>query len=132
MRLTQFLQETSKSEKLVALKAKLAKLEADYKDMNVTPTSQKIADAIDAARDEIKDVKKEIAALNENVGYDAADAYMARVREVKDLLAQISNLVDQHNKKQQANATSWGFAGDMAHVAEQLRDIGEFLSDQPK
>jgi uncharacterized protein YukE len=121
-------EEDSAVMKKAKLKVKLAKLKLTLKDMSVTPHSQREADAIDDVRDEIKDVEAELKSLKENMNYDASTAYTSRVEEVKQLLADITRLVDQHGQ-QQSGSPSWGFAGDMAHVAEQLTEIKTFLTD---
>jgi hypothetical protein len=62
-------------------------------------------------------------------GYpEAASAYSSRAEQVQTLLREISELIAQHQVKQQANSKNWGFAGDLAHVAEQLEQIKEFLA----
>jgi uncharacterized protein YukE len=127
MRLAQFLNETDKKDKASQLKAKIAKLKADYKDMNVTPTSQKMADAIDAARDEIKDAERELAALSEGMDYDAQSAYQRRSEEVRALLTKVGQLLDRHAQAQQQSANHWTHAGDLANVAESLQEIVTFL-----
>lgn len=119
--------EDSKNMKKAKLKIKLANLKTALKDMSVTPHSQKEADAIDSVRDEIKDVEAELKALSEGAGYDASHAYEGRTAEVKQLLAEIGQLVNAHAKKY--DGASWGFAGDMAHVAELLQEVKSFLEN---
>jgi hypothetical protein len=116
-----------------AAKARLAQLQADLKDMSVTPHSQEAADAIDEVRDEIKDLKAHIAtvAVKESAN-SAPAAYTARLTQCHELLDQIKQGLDQHAQEQQGNADSWGFAGDLAHVAEQLQEIWEFMSSAEK
>jgi chromosome segregation ATPase len=127
MRLKDFITETSTRVLRSRLETRLRQLEADLKDMNVSPSSQKVADAIDDVRDEIKDVKAEIASLKEGThGYTAEDAQQKHVVTIKQSLDQISQLVEQ---KYAVPQSSWGAAGDLAHVAKSLEEIVEFLTN---
>ena len=130
MRLSHIIESTTEKTTLIRLRAKLRRLEAEFKDMNVSPSSQKVADAIDDARDEIAACKADIARLSEGaIGYDAATAYQKHVVEIKSLLDRIAQTVQE---RADADAPSWGGAGDLAQAASQLREVADFLSGNVK
>lgn len=117
------------------LRDKLKRAEADLKDMSVTPYSQEAADAIDDAREDVKRLRAELAALTkksktevqEAAGYTAASAYTQRANDVKQQLVRLEALVQSHLAVHQANPQSWLPVGDMAHLHEELDKIIEWM-----
>ncbi len=57
----------------------------------------------------------------------AAKRYTERADEVHTKLASIQALLAAHGGKQANDPDNWGFAGDLAHVAEQLAAVEAFL-----
>jgi uncharacterized protein YukE len=129
MKFTDFLKETDdKSAKADAVRAKLKQAEADLKDMSVTPHSQEAADAIDDAREDVKRLKKELASLTENFGYDAKAAYANHLEQFNQNLDILRSLVDRHSMRQNASG-SWGFVGNLAEANERLKELIEFFKE---
>lgn len=111
-----------------AAKSRLASLKADLAEMPRTLHSQEQYDAVDDIRDEIKELEAYISGGVVKESASAADAYGTRIAQVRELLSKIDRSLVSHTERQSGNADSWGFAGDLAHVAEQLEDILEFLT----
>lgn len=111
-------------------KAKLAELEHDYKSLPTSRHTQEQTDAMDEMKQEIDDLKAYIKTLGVNEGsqISAANAYEARTNQIQGLLQDISKKLESHAGSQQGSPDSWGHAGDLAYVAEQLEAILEFLS----
>jgi hypothetical protein len=58
----------------------------------------------------------------------ASGAYRQQQEAVKSALAEIRALLRQHARQQKCAPTNYGYAGDLAHVAEGLRDVAGFLA----
>lgn len=125
-------ESTVSSLSLDAAKKKLAQLKADKAELfgdNNKLSSDKDAGALDEINYEIKDLEAHIAtiAVKESAS-SAASAYSARLNECHKLLTQIKQGLEQHAIEQSRKPESWGFAGDLAHIAQQLQEIWEFMS----
>ncbi len=57
----------------------------------------------------------------------AETAYIARLASVVANVQALTDLVKKHSDRQAASPANWGFAGDLAHVDEQLADLVAFL-----
>ena len=112
-----------------AAKARLADLRDFLASVPRNLTSQEQYDEVDDARDEIRELEAYLAGqtVHEAAATSAA-AYAARTQQCQELLSKISQYLQTHAQKQQGNPDSWGWAGDLAHVASQLEEIWEFLS----
>ena len=53
----------------------------------------------------------------------AAETYRARLHEVRELIRRLNGAIYIHERRQSAQPGNWGFAGDLAHIAERLREI---------
>ncbi len=51
----------------------------------------------------------------------AAEAVQSRATEARTLLAQLAERVDAIEGEAAERPHHWGYAGDLAHIAEQLR-----------
>jgi uncharacterized protein YukE len=96
--------------------------------MSVTPYSEEAADAIDDARNDVKRLKKELASLAENFGYDAKAAYAHHLELFNQNLATLRSLVKQHSIRQNGSG-SWGFVGDVAEANERLAELIEWFKE---
>lgn len=114
---------------LDAAKARLADLRDFLASVPRNLSSQEQYDEVDDARDEIRELEAYLAggAVQESAA-TASSAYAARANQCKEMLSKISQYLEVHAQKQQGNANSWGFAGDLAHVCGQLEEIWEFLT----
>ena len=122
-------ESTVSSLSLEEAKKRLAQCEADLKDMSITPHTQEAADAIDEVKYEIKDLKAHIATIGvKESASSAQSAYAARLSECHELLTKLKQGLEQHAIEQSSNPESWGFAGDLAHVAQQLNEAFDFLT----
>jgi hypothetical protein len=54
---------------------------------------------------------------------NAATSYSARLTEVRDLVRRLERSIAIHVRRQNAHSEDWGFVGDLAHIADHLRDI---------
>jgi hypothetical protein len=54
---------------------------------------------------------------------NAAETYKARIAEVRDLIRRLEGSLRIHERRQKARPSDWGFPGDLAHIAERLREI---------
>jgi hypothetical protein len=61
---------------------------------------------------------------------NAADTYKARLAEVRDLLRRLEGSLAIHERRQAARPGDWGFPGDLAAIAERLRDITPVHTDR--
>jgi hypothetical protein len=52
----------------------------------------------------------------------AADAYLHQREIVEQLIADLQAKLVEHERKQQADSRNWGWAGDMAHIANCLNE----------
>lgn len=57
----------------------------------------------------------------------ANDAYIARAAEVRHILHAIEAKLESHAMRQATDRRNWGYAGDLAHVESQLREVMNFL-----
>ena len=57
----------------------------------------------------------------------AADAYRQRRQAVAALLDELRKKIDAHAQRATADPANWGFAGDLGHVEEVLRDLTAFM-----
>ena len=110
-----------------AAKARLADLRDFLASVPRNLSSQEQYDEVDDDRDEIRELEAYLAggAVQESAA-TADGAYAARANQCKELLGKIGQYLEVHAQKQQGNANSWGFAGDLAHVCGQLEEIWEF------
>ena len=53
----------------------------------------------------------------------AAETYKARLAEVRDLIRRLEGSLAIHERRAKAQPTNWGYAGDLGHIADRLRDI---------
>ena len=60
----------------------------------------------------------------------AAETYRTRLAEVHDLIHRLQGSLTIHERRQRARPGDWGFAGDLAHIAERLRDITPTHTDR--
>ena len=68
--------------------------------------------------------------VKEDVSDDASAAYEKRLQNVMILMGKIKQSIDTHIDAQSDYPSNWGFAGDLAHVEEELQEILEFLSSR--
>jgi hypothetical protein len=54
---------------------------------------------------------------------DAATTYRTRLAEVRDLIRKLEGALLIHERRANAQPGNWGFAGDLAPVADRLREI---------
>jgi len=54
--------------------------------------------------------------------------YALAVKNVRNILREIGELVGRHEKEQKRSPQDYGYAGDMGKVADDLMDIKEFLT----
>ena len=59
---------------------------------------------------------------------NATDAYTAQANQIRLALAEIRALLRRHAREQAKDPTNYGYAGSLAHVAEELRDVAGFLA----
>ena len=60
----------------------------------------------------------------------AAACYAERHAECQDLLKRIASRLEQHKKCQSQEPANWGYAGDLAHVTEELAYVLASLGDR--
>lgn len=115
---------------LDAAKARLADLRDFLSSVPRNLTSQDQYDEVDDARDEIRELEAYIRGKSQvRESANTADAsYQTRLSQCKELIQKLSQSLDAHAQKQQGNPASWGFAGDLAHIATQLEEILEFVN----
>ncbi len=61
---------------------------------------------------------------------NAAACYAERHAECQNLLKRIASRLEQHKKEQAAEATDWGYAGDLGRVTEELAYVLASLGDR--
>lgn len=60
----------------------------------------------------------------------ASSAYKVNYANVVAEIAKLQRYLEQHKAEyENTNMLDWGYSGDLAHVAEQLSQINEFLSE---
>lgn len=57
----------------------------------------------------------------------AADAYRQRGQAVEALLDELRGKLDAHAQRAAVDPSNWGYAGDLGHVEEVLRDLAAFM-----
>lgn len=57
----------------------------------------------------------------------AADAYRQRRQAVDALLDELRGKLDTHAQRAAADPQNWGYAGDLGHAEEVLRDLAAFM-----
>ncbi len=57
----------------------------------------------------------------------AADAYRQRRQSVDALLDELRKKIDAHAQRAAADPANWGYAGDLGHAEEVLRDLAAFM-----
>ncbi len=57
----------------------------------------------------------------------AADAYRQRRQAVEAMLNELRGKLDAHAQRAAADPQNWGYAGDLGHVEEVLRDLAAFM-----
>ncbi len=55
------------------------------------------------------------------------DAYKKRQKEVVKAMGQLHKLLKSHAAEQKKNPKNWGYAGDLGHVAEEMKALVDFL-----
>ena len=60
----------------------------------------------------------------------AAETYRARLAEVRDLIRRLEGQITIHERRQSARPGDCGFAGDLGHIAERLREITPSHTDR--
>jgi hypothetical protein len=60
----------------------------------------------------------------------AAETYRNRLAEVRALLRRFEGALAIHERRQSARPSDWGFAGDLGHIAEGLREITPTHTDR--
>lgn len=63
---------------------------------------------------------------------DAERTYNARQAEVASLLAKLEDVLFEHTESAKAAPKDWGYPGDLARVAESLREVLVFLNAVPE
>jgi hypothetical protein len=53
----------------------------------------------------------------------AAETYRARLGEVFELIRKLNGSLYIHERRAKARPDDWGFAGDLTHLAERLKEI---------
>jgi hypothetical protein len=53
----------------------------------------------------------------------ADESYRARLAEVRGLIRKLEGQLAIHERRQSARPGDWGFPGDLAHIAERLREV---------
>lgn len=61
---------------------------------------------------------------------NAAETYKARLAEVRDLIRRLEGSLAIHERRQSARPDDWGFAGDLGHIAERLREMTPVHTDR--
>jgi hypothetical protein len=61
---------------------------------------------------------------------NAAETYKARLAEVRDLIRKLEGSILIHERRAAAQPGNWGFAGDLGHIAERLREITPVHTDR--
>jgi hypothetical protein len=59
----------------------------------------------------------------ERVMTTAAETYRTRLADVRNLIRRLEGSLLIHERRQTARPDQWGFAGDLGHIAERLREI---------
>lgn len=113
-----------------AAKARLADLRDFLASVPRNLTSQEQYDEVDDARDEIRELEAYIRGKSQvrESANTAEASYQTRLTQCKELIQKLSQSLDAHAQKQRENPASWGFAGDLAHIATQLEEILEFMN----
>lgn len=62
-------------------------------------------------------------------GETAEQEYAKKKRECDALLRSIGKKIGRHSLRQDKDKGNWGFAGDLGHVVELLKEVDEFLQD---
>jgi len=57
----------------------------------------------------------------------AEETYRQRRETVDALLSELRGKLDAHAKRAAADPKNWGYAGDLGHVEEVLRDLAAFM-----
>ncbi|MFZ5856766.1 MAG: hypothetical protein ACOYZ6_08045 [Chloroflexota bacterium] len=62
---------------------------------------------------------------------DALKEYERKQAEIKKLLKQIEVGLEKHDREASGQGGHhWGHVGDLTHVADQLQDLRDFLTDK--
>ena len=70
------------------------------------------------------------AMKNPKAQQTAADCYLERFAECQDLVKRLGGALEQHRQQQAQESTHWGYAGDLARVAEELAYALASLGDR--
>jgi hypothetical protein len=70
------------------------------------------------------------AMKNPKAQQTAAACYAERLAECQDLVKRLGGALEQHRQKQAQKPTHWGYAGDLARVAEELAYALASLGDR--
>jgi hypothetical protein len=54
---------------------------------------------------------------------NAAESYRMRLAEIRGMIRELEGQLSIHARRQHARQADWGFPGDLAHIAERLREI---------
>jgi hypothetical protein len=61
---------------------------------------------------------------------NADQTYRTRLTEIRDLMRRLDGQLAIHARRQTARPADWGFPGDLAHIAERLREITPVHTDR--
>jgi hypothetical protein len=61
---------------------------------------------------------------------NAAETYAQRLVEVRDLIRRLEGQLAIHERRAAAQPGNWGFAGDLGHIAERIREITPVHTDR--
>jgi len=70
--------------------------------------------------------RKKMSETNKTRPTTAANTYRQRRQTVDALLEELRGKLDAHAKRAEADPKNWGYAGDLGHVEEVLRDLAAF------
>ena len=61
-------------------------------------------------------------------GPTAPERYQHHLRDVQNSIKALARALSKHKRDQARDPNNWGYVGDMNHVADDLKDIVEFMS----
>lgn len=71
--------------------------------------------------------------MSKGTGKRTADgAYWQHRNRIAGRIDEIRKALDEHGKRQRSSPTDWGYAGDAAHIDEQLVEILAFMRPDPE
>ncbi|NIQ90993.1 MAG: hypothetical protein GWM98_04590 [Nitrospinaceae bacterium] len=60
----------------------------------------------------------------------AQTEYKEKAQKVRDLMDQIQKALETHEEETKSDPRNWGRAGDLGHVAAELRNVLGFLRNE--